>query len=384
MWGGPAMPSDTEQLSELIAAIYDTAFDPARWPDALERTALFMNATGATFVAHDAARKEGNPVYTYGGDAELNERYFSDTVKFNPALVPISLYREPGEVFHLSELVPMDEVRRSRLFRDWMEPSDWGDFTHALVEKSGSRFATFGVAHPLSRSPATDEAKSRLRLLVPHVLRAAEISNTMKLQRVEADGMTAALDALGAGVFLLRAEGDYVYANPSGLKFLAEAGLLAEVDGKLRPTGAEAARLLRDALQASATDLALANQPVAIPLGAYGGETWVAHLVSLRQGSRREAGRRYDAVAAIFIHRTEVRRPTLVQVVTAQFKLTAAEARVLFALLAAEGIAETAAVLGISDETVKTHLKRIYGKTGVSGQAELFKLLLGFANPMLG
>lgn len=378
------MPTETEQLSELIAAIYDTAFDPARWPDALARTALFMRATGATFVAHDAARKEGNPVYTFGGDAALNDRYFADTVKFNPALVPISLYREPGEVFHLSELVPMEEVRRSRLFRDWMEPSDWGDFTHGLVEKSGTRFATFGVAHPISRSPATEEAKSRLRLLVPHVQRAAEIANTLQLQRVEADSMTAALEALGAGVFLLRSKGDYAYANPSGLRFLAEAGLLAEVDGRLRPTQGDAARLLREALQASASDLALASQPVAIPLGVHAGDTWVAHLVSLRQGSRRQAGRRYDAVAALFIHRAEVPRPTLVQVITTQFKLTAAEARVLFALLAAEGIAETAAVLGISDETVKTHLKRIYGKTGVSGQAELFKLLLGFANPMLG
>lgn len=378
------MLSDAEQLSDLIAAIYDTAFDHSRWPDALERTARFMNATGATFVAHDAARKEGNPVYTYGGDAALNERYFADTVKFNPALVPISLYREPGEVFHLSELVPMDEVHRSRLFKDWMEPSDWGDFTHALVEKSGTRFATFGVAHPLSRSPASEAAKSRLRLLVPHVLRTAEISNTMQLQRVETDSMTAALDALSAAVFLVRAEGDYVYANPSGLRFLAETGLLAEVDGKLRPTDVTAAKLMRHALQASGSDLALASQPVGVPLGTHAGENWVAHLVSLRQGSRREAGRRYDAVGAIFIHHTEVRRPTLVQVITAQFKLTAAEARVLFALLAAEGISETAAVLGISDETVKTHLKRIYGKTGVSGQVELFKLLLGFANPMLG
>lgn len=378
------MLSDAQQLSELIAAIYDTAFDPARWPDALERTALFMNATGATFVAHDAARKEGNPVYTYGGDAALNERYFSETVKFNPALVPISLYREPGEVFHLTELVPIEEVRRSRLFKDWMEPSDWGDFTHALVEKSGTRFSTFGVAHPLSRSPATEAAKTRLKLLVPHVLRAAQISEAMQLQRVEVDGMTAVLDTLGAAVFLVRAEGDYVYANPSGLKFLAEAGLLAEIDGKLRPTATDAAKSLRDAVQASATDVALANQPVAIPLGEHAGDNWIAHLVSLRQGSRRQAGRRYDAVAAIFIHRAELRRPTLVQVITAQFKLTAAEARVLFAILAAEGVAETAGVLGIAEETVKTHLKRIYAKTGASGQAELFKLLLAYANPMVG
>lgn len=378
------MGPEHSQLSDLIAAIYDAAFDPSRWPDALERTARFMDATGATYVTHDAARKEGNPVYTFGGDAALNARYFSETVKFNPALVPISLYHEPGDVFHLSELVPVEEVRRSRLFRDWMQPSDWGDFTHALIEKSGTRFATFGVAHPLGRSPASDDAKARLRLLAPHVLRVAEISRTMEAQRVAVDGMTAALDRLSAGVFLVRADGEYVYANPSALKFLAEAELLSEFEGRLRPTSAEAARLLADALQASVSDLAMASQPVAIPLGTSAGDNWVWHLVSLRQGSRQLAGRHYDAVAAIFIHRAEVRRPTLVQVTTARFKLTAAEARVLFAILAAEGVAETAQVLGLSEDTVKTHLKRIYAKTGVSGQAELFKLLLSYANPLLG
>ncbi|CCE03383.1 putative Transcriptional regulator, LuxR family [Bradyrhizobium sp. STM 3809] len=377
------MPTDTEQLSELIAAIYDTAFDPDRWPDALARTTQFMDATGATFAAHDAARKEGNPYYTHGGDPALNARYYTETVRFNPALVPISLYREPGEVFHLTELVANDELRRSRLFKDWMEPSDWGDFTHALIEKSGTRFSTFGVAHPLSRSPADEQVKARLGLLVPHVLRAVQISNSMQLQRVELDAMTVALEALSAAVFLLRVEADYVYANPAALQLLADGRLVAETDGRLRPIDADAAKLLREALQAS-TDLALAAQPVSIILGRHGDETWVGHVVSLKQGARRRAGRHYDVVAALFVHRAEARRPTLVQVIAAQFKLTAAEARVLFAILTADGVAETAAILGIAEETVKTHLKRIYAKTNTSGQAELFKLLLAYANPMVG
>lgn len=378
------MQSEAEQLSDLIGVIYDTAFDQTLWPEVLERTASFMGTNASTFAVHDAARQKGNPYYTYGADPGLTERYYSDFVKLNPVLVPISLYHQPGDVFQIAELTPPDELKRTRLYKEWMEPNDWGDFTHCLVEKSGSRFSTFGVAHQIKDSPAGEPARTRLRLLVPHVMRAVEISKSVQLQRLEADRLTAALGELPAGVFLLGRSGNRVYANRSGLALLGASGLFIEVEGVLRPRDATAAALLREAIQPEADELSLARQPVAIPLGVRDGENWAAHVISLRHGSRGQTGRRHDAVAALFVHKIEAPRPTIVELVTAQFKMTAAEARVLFAILSVEGVAQTAAVLGIAEETVKTHLKRIYGKTGTSGQAELFKLLLGFANPMLG
>jgi hypothetical protein len=42
------MSVDSEQLSDCIAAIYDATFDPLGWTEALEKTAIFMNATGST------------------------------------------------------------------------------------------------------------------------------------------------------------------------------------------------------------------------------------------------------------------------------------------------------------------------------------------------
>jgi DNA-binding CsgD family transcriptional regulator len=65
----------------------------------------------------------------------------------------------------------------------------------------------------------------------------------------------------------------------------------------------------------------------------------------------------------------------------AAFGLTPAEARVLANLFAARTLIETAATLGITRPTAKTHLKHIFLKTGVTRQAELMRLWTGLISP---
>ena len=38
--------------------------------------------------------------------------------------------------------------------------------------------------------------------------------------------------------------------------------------------------------------------------------------------------------------------------------------------------------LGIAETTVKTHLTRVFGKTGLNRQADLVRLVAGFAGPL--
>ena len=40
-------------------------------------------------------------------------------------------------------------------------------------------------------------------------------------------------------------------------------------------------------------------------------------------------------------------------------------------------------MLGLSEATVRTHLRRLYAKTGTSRQADLVKLVAGYANPLV-
>jgi DNA-binding CsgD family transcriptional regulator len=45
-------------------------------------------------------------------------------------------------------------------------------------------------------------------------------------------------------------------------------------------------------------------------------------------------------------------------------------------------VAETAEALGIAETTTKTHLQRIFSKTGTSRQADLVRLVAGYTGPV--
>jgi DNA-binding CsgD family transcriptional regulator len=64
--------------------------------------------------------------------------------------------------------------------------------------------------------------------------------------------------------------------------------------------------------------------------------------------------------------------------IQSSFGLTAAEARVAVLVGGGRSGPETAAMLGISPSTVKTHLKRCFEKTGVRSQVGLARILGAF------
>ena len=111
-------------------------------------------------------------------------------------------------------------------------------------------------------------------------------------------------------------------------------------------------------------------------MAARDGSYFAAHLMPLAR--RSEAG----ATAAIFVHRAAPTSTIAPDLVGRTFGLTPAERRVLAHITEAGSVAETAERLRISQTTVKTHLSRIFDKTGTARQADLVKLLAGFSGPL--
>jgi DNA-binding CsgD family transcriptional regulator len=54
------------------------------------------------------------------------------------------------------------------------------------------------------------------------------------------------------------------------------------------------------------------------------------------------------------------------------------------AIVEVGGVPEVASVLGVSESTVKTHLQRVFDKTGANRQADLVKLVGSYMNPLGG
>jgi DNA-binding CsgD family transcriptional regulator len=118
-------------------------------------------------------------------------------------------------------------------------------------------------------------------------------------------------------------------------------------------------------------------------LPARAGKEHVAHVLPLTAGMRRKAGTSYAAVAAVFVRRAALDVPSPLETVAKRHQLTPSELRVLLAIVEVGGAPEVAEALGVSETTVKTHLRHIFEKTGTSRQAELVKLIAGFANPLM-
>src|SRR5206468_2019196 len=118
-------------------------------------------------------------------------------------------------------------------------------------------------------------------------------------------------------------------------------------------------------------------------LTARGGGRHVAHVLPLTAGERRRAGSRYGAVAAVFVQKAPLDIPSPHEIIAKQYQLTPSELRVLFAIVHVGGVPEVAEALGIAESTVKTHLQRLFAKTGTERQAELVKLVAGHASPLV-
>jgi len=102
----------------------------------------------------------------------------------------------------------------------------------------------------------------------------------------------------------------------------------------------------------------------------------------LTSGARRRAGVVYTAAAALFVRKASLAVSPRSEVIGKTFKLTPTELRVLLAIVEVGGIPEVAAALGVADTTVRTHVSRLFEKTGTARQADLVKLVAGYATPL--
>jgi DNA-binding CsgD family transcriptional regulator len=293
-------------------------------------------------------------------------------------------FSEVGQVASIVDQMAYDEFVKSRFYQEWARPQGWVDSAQALLDKSVTGFALVSFLRNKANGLVDDTTRQRTRLIVPHMRRAVLIGKVVDLKAAEADSFADTVDGISAGMFLVDASARIVHANASGHAMLAEGVVLRVVGGKLAPTDASAEQGLNEVYaMAERGDAAVGVKGIAMSLTARDGERHVAHVLPLTSGARRRAGASYAAAAAVFVHKAALDSPPPQAVVAKLYKLTPTEQRVLLAIVQVGGVPEVAVVLGIAESTVRTHLHRLFAKTGTKRQADLVELVAGYSNPLV-
>jgi DNA-binding CsgD family transcriptional regulator len=184
------------------------------------------------------------------------------------------------------------------------------------------------------------------------------------------------------GVILVDADANIVHANASGRVMVMQRAVIRDEGGRLSAVNPNATQMLRDVFAAAdGGDAAVGLRGVAVPLTQHADEQYIAHVLPLTSGARRSR-HNYAAVAAVFIRKVGLDLPHPLEIIARLYNLTAAELRVLMAMITVGPVRETAPVLGVSEATVRTHLQHIYQKTDTTGQTDLVKLVAGHMSPL--
>ncbi|MGH6737317.1 MAG: helix-turn-helix transcriptional regulator [Methyloceanibacter sp.] len=372
-----------EKVSALIGDVYDAALDPSLWPGVLRKAAAFVGGSSAALYSKDVSSRTGTVYYDDGSlDPHYTHLYFTTYIKLDPTTTTL-LLADIGEPMATRDLIPYDEFLQSRIYKEWVQPQGLVDCVNTLLDKSATSLAVFGVFRDRAHGIADEATRKRARLIVPHVRRAVLVSRVIELKTTAADTFAETLDGLNAGMFLVDAGGRIVHANAAGQALLAAGEVARVVGGRLIAQDSGADGVLQDVFAAaSLDDMAVGTSGISVALAARDSSRHLAHVLPLTSGLRRRTGNAQHAVAAVFVHKAALDMSPPSEVIVKTFGLTPTELRVLLTAVEVGSVPSVADTLGISENTVKTHLKRLFRKTGANRQADLVKLMAKFASPL--
>ena len=368
---------DDQGLTQMIGEIYDAVLESSRWSIVLAKIAKFVGGQAAGLLSKDAVSKSGNVYYQAGIDPCYVQLYSETYWKFDPvARLPDC---EVEQIVSVPDLVSYNDFRVGRFYREWAEPQGWVDAANAVLEKTKTSCVYLAVLRNAAAGMVDDEMRRRMKLIVPHVRRAVRTGKVIDLKQAEAATFADILDGLSPAVILVDAEGKIVHGNAASQTVLEKGDFLRSVQGRLTATDAQADEALHGAIVAAGADTG--EKASAVPLiGGSRTDRFVAHVLPLTIGEQRKIGPTSKAVAALFVRKAEFETAPPSEVIGKTYNLTPTELRVLRAIVKLGGVRQVAGNLGVADTTVKTHLGRLFEKTGVSRQADLIKLVAGYSS----
>jgi DNA-binding CsgD family transcriptional regulator len=360
--------TEPDALLQLVDAVYSAVFDDSAWQAAMEGIVEATGGIGGALAVQDmATHRLQSAVWVGDAASRLGSRY-EEHVAAQNVLWQRTASAPVGSVFTDNAVLPGNGVRKFGFFHEVMRPLGIGNVMAAIVHRDGTLSGTATILRAFDRPDFTEDEQRLMRRLGPHLARAMQLRQRLETAELERAAAASALERLGCALLLVDPRGVSV-GNPAAERILERGDGLRLRRGALECDDHRDTIALADALRRAAEGegcgavLAVSRRSglrpfsvVVTPLLAVPG--WTGPAVMVLVTDPEEAG------------------PPPAEVLQRIYGLTRAEARTAVAIVGADGTKDVAERLGASPATVRTHLQRVFDKTGTHRQSELVRLVL--------
>ena len=343
------------RILSLIEHVYEAVLSPDGWGDVVDGVCSVVGGSAATLaVCSRHANGVATELVIGSGDHDVDLRWWVDGLRARPVgVAPTTALFDSASRAH-------DSVHGRELA--------------SVLFKEHDRlgFIIITLAPPFDRDDSSP--REILAQLTPHLGRALELQCRLKATTEARHGLSSLLNRLPFGVIVLDGSRRVELMNASAREIVEAHDGLSLDNGELRA----ATRGINGSLRSLITN-ALVSADRGIPFRG---------SIALQRPSMRRPlalsvqplvagidGGRARPLVLVLVSDLDHRFDVDEELVREVFDLTPTETTVLKIMAEGKGLRRVAELLGVSINTVRTHAKRIFGKTGTQRQAELIRLL---------
>ncbi len=290
----------------------------------------------------------------------------------------LTAIRRPGRAFSDVEVIEPATFERSALYNENLARGNVRYTLFGSFDVSPELAMAVAFMRPRSNGAYQQDEVDSFTRLVPTLTRALRVHELVRGLDEERRDLREALDTVPTAIAVVDARGRVRSTNAAACALLARGEGLKTERGVLTASHPATARHLAasiaeaGALARSSLARPAPSQSPVVKIERPEGPPLEVVLFPLHgQSSLRPSGH----VMAV-IHDPELSVSLDAELIARLYGLTATEAEVAVALAAGHSLSNVAAERGCSEQTVRTHLKRIFAKTGLSRQSDLVRALL--------
>jgi DNA-binding CsgD family transcriptional regulator/PAS domain-containing protein len=372
------MPDLDPTIGEILHLAHHAAGDPSLWDEVMTRLCARLKASRIALIDHNFITRQGDIGHAAGIDERFRTLY---RAYFSGKNVWLNTERRlvPGDVFTGAELVPNWELVRTEFYRDWLRPLHAFHCLIGITFGSAEEIGSLVALRPLDERGFDAQDKRDLASLLLQLRCACELGAEFMAARRTVDILSGIMQNLSEAILIVDGQCHPVFLNHAAERLLAEDdhlilahGMLAAASGletgKLRQLVAAAAGCGGNGLTGSNSALAITCRSGAPPM--------LLRIRSIPHSAISKGGRQ-SHVVAVFTGTTEMTES--VRQLHDVYHLTPAEARLAALILRGYSLHAAARRLHVSNNTARTHMKRIYDKTETHRQVDLIRLVGGGA-----
>ncbi len=357
-----------------VMDLYRATLEPDAWRRILAILVPMVGGTAGVHARLDRVHPRNSVFLVHGID-----------LKYLPAMARSDLAedliwrellaRPAGAVFRSTDAIPAAELQANSLYRRVALPAGMQFALLAVMENQPQLFANVGVTR--ADRDFSDAEVALMREALGHLRVVRELEDRLTLGDAGRRRALTWFDRTGQAIVVLDRAARSLHCNPLAQAILDSEDGVGLRQGQLwfgsNAVETEFRQALRLAMTAAPGDAA--SVPRVIRVLRRKTATPLALSVIACNSAADRALLPEGAAALLLIQ--DIGRPRILpgERLAWLYRLTPAEQRICEALYGTGSVTDAALRLGLADQTVRSHLKSIYAKFGVSSQAQLIRKL---------